>query len=195
MKTRQDKKKNKGITGSPLREGTCNAAAAASHGIEVGTSNQGINENADVCGESQACTSKSDIGALYLTEKFYFASGVTDPNENTVVSKTNMETRQNKKKNNKDMFSSSCREDSHSTPTAARHEIDSQEASVTRSKSKRNLKSGNSAERRRLAISPKSPKTTSKPKKDSKDTYKSPNILSPESFSGKKSRSDISDDY
>ncbi|GKC99509.1 kinetochore-associated protein KNL-2 homolog isoform X1, partial [Tanacetum coccineum] len=122
MKTRQDKKKNKGITGSPLREGTCNAAAAASHGIEVGTSNQGINENADVCGESQACTSKSDIGAHHSkancsdplsgrsvgvecsvstsTEKFYFASGVTDPNENTVVSKTNMETRQNKKKNN-----------------------------------------------------------------------------------------------
>nr|GEU39984.1 hypothetical protein [Tanacetum cinerariifolium] len=211
MKTRQDKKKNKGITGSPLPEGTCNAAAAASHGIEVGTSNQGINEDADVCGESQACTSKSDIGAHHSkvncsdplsgrsvgvecsvntsSEKFYFASGVTDPNENTVVSKTNMETRQNKKKNNKDMFSSSCREDSHSTPTAARNEIDSQKASVTRSKSKRNLKSGNSAERRRIAISAKSPKTISKTKTGSKDTYKSPNILSPESFSGKKSRS------
>ncbi|PWA85707.1 hypothetical protein CTI12_AA146970 [Artemisia annua] len=179
--------------------------------FEVDISNQGINEVRDVRGESQVGTRKSDIEANHsnvkcsdplsgssvgvgcsvnaFTEKFNFASSVTDPNENTVLSRTNMKIGQNKKKNNKDMFGSSCREDTHNTPTSARHEIDSQEARLTQSKSKRNLKSGNSAERRRIAISPKSPKTTPKAKKGSKDTYRSPTILSPESFSGKKSRS------
>lgn len=154
--------------------------------FEVDISNQGINEVCDVRGESQVGTRISDIEANHSnakcsdplsgssvgvgcpvnasTEKFNFASS-TDPNENTVLSRTNMKIGQNKKKNNKAMFGSSCREDTHNTPTSARHEIDSQEARLTRSKSKRNLKSGNSAERRHIAISPKSPKTTPKAKK------------------------------
>ncbi|XP_024994728.1 kinetochore-associated protein KNL-2 homolog isoform X2 [Cynara cardunculus var. scolymus] len=182
---------------------------------QVGTSNLRKNIDADVISESQIATrsdleakhfkakrsnpldplstTSMDVGCLVncSTENFNFASSNIDLDDNIVISRTNMKACRNKKKDaarevtgmidvsdNRGAFKAG----------AAKQGIVFKEASMTRSKSGR-----------QCITSPKSAKSTSRldlkhPTRTSagkgfKDRYGSANILSPESFSGKKSRS------
>lgn len=201
---------------------------------QVGTSNLRKNNDADVSSESQIgtrryseakhfdaecsdpldplSTTSVDVGCLVngLTENFNFASSIIDLNDNIVISRTNMKACRNKKKDIAHEVTGRVDvSDKRGAFKAAgaKQGIVFKEASMTRSKSKRKLKSGSSScelTKRQRITSPKSAKSTSRlglrhstrtsvgkniNVSGSKDIYGSANILSPESFSGKKSRS------
>ncbi|KAI3729802.1 hypothetical protein L6452_18472 [Arctium lappa] len=157
-------------------------------------------------------TTSVDVGCLVngSTENFNFPSSITDLNDNIVISRTNMKSCRNKKKDiAREVTGRVDVSDERGAfkATVAKQGTVFKEASMTRSKSKRKLKSGSSScelTKRQRIRSPKSAKSASRlglrhPTKisvgrniivsGSKDRYGSANILSPESFSGKKSRS------
>ncbi|GKA77183.1 hypothetical protein Tco_0783644, partial [Tanacetum coccineum] len=106
---------------------------------EVGISNQGKNEDADVHSESQVTTKKGDTEAKFSKANFSDPSSCGSVGDEFLVNA--------------------------SSDTSARRRVEYQETIVTRTKSKRNLTSGSSARRQLIAISPKSARTISKAEK------------------------------
>ncbi|PWA35040.1 SANT associated [Artemisia annua] len=110
--------------------------------LEVGISNQGKNEDADVHGESQVATRKGDREAKFSKAQFSDPSSCASVGNGFLVNA--------------------------SSDTAARRRVDYQETIITRTKSKRKLTSGSSARRQLIVISPKSARTISKAEKKKK---------------------------
>ncbi|PWA85712.1 SANT associated [Artemisia annua] len=110
--------------------------------LEVGISNQGKNEDADVHGESQVATRKGDREAKFSKAKFSDPSSCASVGNGFLVNA--------------------------SSDTAASCRVDYQDTIMTRTKSKRKLTSGSSARRQLIAISPKSARTISKAEKKKK---------------------------
>lgn len=142
--------------------------------------NQGENKDADVSGELEIDTTRSNLEAKHIKSECSDPLSSTnvdviDVNDEILLPRTNMKACQNKKKI-KEGKSGSRIDVPNKEGVAATHGTRSNLAIRTRSKSKR----------KQTTETPKSAKSTSRVKKGSKEIVK---ILSPESFSGKKSRS------
>ncbi|KAI7746107.1 hypothetical protein M8C21_020895 [Ambrosia artemisiifolia] len=138
-------------------------------------------DNADVSGESEINMRTSDLEDVLVTPKCSdslcnTSVDVTDVNDDIVIVKTNME---------------GCRKQRNKVDippkkgVSATHGTSSKEAVINRNRSRTKL-----PVKRKLITSPESAKSTSlRGKKGSEERCGSANILSIESFSGKKSRS------
>ncbi|KAI7746108.1 hypothetical protein M8C21_020896 [Ambrosia artemisiifolia] len=148
---------------------------------DVITKDKRNKDNADISGESEINMRTSDLEDVLVTPKCSdslcnTSVDVTDVNDNIVIVKTNMEGCR-KQRNKVDI--------PQKKGVSATHGTSSKETVINRNRSRTKL-----PVKRKLITSPESAKSTSlRGKKGSEERCGSANILSIESFSGKKSRS------